>query len=153
MGKNEKVIIGSDHRGYDLKETLLTFLRKEKIDCFDAGTDTGNSVDYPKFAAIVAKKVSSGEFKRGVLICGMGIGMSIAANKFKNIRAALCINTHMAEMSRKHNDANILVLSSMQTDEKLAKKIFITWFQTEFAGGRHKLRLDLIKKIEQEKDN
>jgi len=145
---NEKIIIGSDHRGYELKKALVSAFKKKNLVYFDAGANSNDSVDYPDFAKIVAEKVSIGKFSRGILICGTGIGMSIAANKFKNIRAALCINPFMAEMSRKHNDANILVLSSMQTDEKLAIKMCEIWFGTDFEGARHKLRLDKIRKID-----
>ena len=152
MGENEKkVIIGSDHRGYELKGALLSFLEKKGIRYFDVGTNSNDPVDYPDFAKMVAEKISYGEFTKGILICGTGIGMSIVANKFKNIRAALCINTCMAEMSRKHNDANILVLSGRLTDKKLAEEMVKVWLETEFEGGRHKRRLDRIRKIEKDR--
>lgn len=147
--KSIKVIIGSDHRGYGLKRILLSFLKKRNIEYFDAGTNSEDSVDYPDYAKAVAKRILSGEFTRGILICGSGIGMSIAANRFSDIRAALCLNTYMAEMSRKHSDANVLVLSSEQTDKELAQEILEVWFTADFEGGRHKWRLDKIKKIEQ----
>jgi len=141
-----KIIIGSDHAGFDLKEAL-----KESFDgMVDVGTYSEDSVDYPDFAARVARAVSSGEFERGILICGSGVGMSIVANKFSGIRAALCTDTDTARMSRMHNDANILVLAGRRTDVETAAAIVKVWLDTPFEGGRHKRRLDKIKNIEEE---
>ncbi len=141
-----KIIIGSDHAGFDLKEAL-----KESFDgMVDVGTYSEDSVDYPDFAAKVARAVSSGEFDRGILICGSGVGMSIVANKFSGVRAALCTDIDTARMSRMHNDANILVLAGRRTDVKTAAAIVKVWLDTPFEGGRHKRRLDKIKNIEEE---
>ncbi len=141
-----KIIIGSDHAGFDLKEAL-----KESFDgMVDVGTYSEDSVDYPDFAAKAARAVSSGEFERGILICGSGVGMSIVANKFPGVRAALCTDIDTARMSRMHNDANILVLAGRRTDVKTAAAIVKVWLDTPFEGGRHKRRLDKIKNIEEE---
>ena len=141
-----KIIIGSDHAGFSLKEAL-----KESFGgMVDAGTYNEDSVDYPDFAARVARAISSGEFERGILICGSGVGMSIVANKFPGVRAALCTDTDTARMSRMHNDANILVLAGRRTDVETATAIVKVWSNTEFEGGRHKRRLDKIKNIEEE---
>lgn len=141
-----KIIIGSDHAGFSLKETL-----KESFGgMVDAGTYSEDSVDYPDFAARVASAISSGEFERGILICGSGVGMSIVANKFPGVRAALCTDTDTARMSRMHNDANILILAGRRTDVETATAIVKVWSNTEFEGGRHKRRLDKIKNIEEE---
>ena len=110
----------------------------------DAGTDSAASVDYPDFGAIVAQRVSAGEFDRGILVCGSGVGMSIVANKFPGVRAALSLDEETARMSRLHNDANILVLAGRRTEEERAKLIVRLWLNTEFEGGRHQTRLDKI---------
>lgn len=141
-----KIIIGSDHAGFDLKEAL-----KESFDgMVDVGTYSEDSVDYPDFAAKVARPISSGEFERGILICGSGVGMSIVANKFPGVRAALCTDADTARMSRMHNDSNVLVLAGRRTDTETAATIVKVWSNTEFEGGRHKRRLDKIKNIEGE---
>lgn len=142
-----KIIIGSDHAGFSLKENVKIFL-EEDMEVLDVDTHNGESVDYPDFGAKVAEKVSSGEFKRGILVCGSGVGMTIVANKFPNVRAALCLDSETALMSRKHNDANVLVLAGRKTDIETAKTIVKTWLETEFEGGRHSRRLDKIKDIE-----
>lgn len=142
-----KIIIGSDHAGFSLKENVKIFL-EEDMEVLDVDTHNGESVDYPDFGAKVAEKVSSGEFKRGILVCGSGVGMTIVANKFPNVRAALCLDSETAIMSRKHNDANVLVLAGRKTDIETAKTIVKTWLETEFEGGRHSRRLDKIKDIE-----
>ncbi len=141
-----EIIIGSDHAGFNLKEAL-----KESFDgMVDIGAYSENSVDYPDLAARVARAISSGEFESGILICGTGVGMSIVANKFPGVRAALCTDTDTARMSRMHNDANVLVLAGRRTDVKTAVGIVRVWFSTEFEGGRHKKRLDKITNIEEE---
>ena len=141
-----KIIIGSDHAGFDLKEAL-----KESFEgMVDVGTYSEDSVDYPDFAARVARAISSGEFERGILICGSGVGMSIVANKFPGVRAALCTDTDTACMSRMHNDANILVLAGRRTAVETALAIVRVWLDSEFEDGRHKRRLDKIKNIEGE---
>ena len=137
-----KVIIGSDHAGFALKEAIGGVV--------DVGTDGTASVDYPDFGARVARAVSSGEYERGILICGSGVGMSIVANKIPGIRAALCTDTDTARLSRMHNDANILVLAGRRTDLKTATAIVTVWLDTPFEGGRHARRLDKIRNIEEE---
>jgi ribose 5-phosphate isomerase B len=142
------IIIGSDHRGRVLKEKIKTFLSEKSFPLVDAGPFNGEPVDYPDLAKEVAEKVSAGVCDRGILICGSGIGMSIAANKFPRVRAALCKDTHCALMSRKHNDANILILGADTTPQDVALAIVDTWMKGEFEGGRHQRRLDKIKEIE-----
>ena len=146
----EKIAIGSDHRGFGIKETLKPLLESLEKTVEDKGTFSTDSADYPDFAREVAGAVSARECDRGILICGSGIGMAITANKFSGVRAALCHDIHSAEMSRRHNDANILVLGE-GAGEALAAEMVRVWVETAFEGGRHQKRLDLIKKIE--KDN
>jgi ribose 5-phosphate isomerase B len=141
-----KIIIGSDHAGFDVKEAL----KRSIGGMTDIGTDGTASVDYPDFGARVARAVSSGEYERGILICGSGVGMSIVANKFPGIRAALCTDTDTARLSRMHNDANILVLAGRRTDPEEAAAIVRVWLDTPFEGGRHARRLDKIRNIEEE---
>ncbi len=141
-----KIIIGSDHAGFALKEAL-----KRVFDGMtDIGTDSEGSVDYPDFGARVAHAISSGEFERGILICGSGVGMSIVANKFPGVRAALCTDTETARLSRMHNDANVLVLAGRRTDTDTAVAIVSVWLATPFEGERHARRLDKIRNIEEE---
>jgi ribose 5-phosphate isomerase B len=143
-----KVVIGSDHAGLELKREVISLLRENGTDCVDAGTDTLQSVDYPDFGEKVSEAVSSGHAERGILICGTGIGMSIVANKFANVRAALCNDLFTARMSRLHNDANILVIGGRIVGKDLAREIVQTWFSTSFEGGRHARRLEKIREIE-----
>lgn len=144
----EKVIIGSDHAGFDLKEKIKPPLAASGLDILDVGPDQDASVDYPDYAASVARRVSSGEYARGILICGSGAGMVIVANKFPNIRAVLCLNEEMARLCRCHNDANILVLAGRMTDADHAAGIVNVWLNTPFEAGRHQKRLDKIRDIE-----
>lgn len=140
-----KVALAADHAGYELKEIVKEFIEEEMEDeCEDFGTFSDASVDYPDFAQQVAKKVSKGEIDRGILICGTGIGMSIVANKFSEVRAALCHDVFSAEATRRHNDSNILTMGSRVIGEELALKIVCTWLSTGFDGGRHQRRLDKI---------
>ena len=141
-----KIIIGSDHAGFALKEALKGSIGGMA----DIGTDSTDPVDYPDFGVRVARAVSSGEYERGILICGSGVGMSIVANKVPGIRAALCTDTDTARLSRMHNDANILVLAGKRTDPKTAVAIATVWLDTPFEGGRHARRLDKIRNIEEE---
>jgi ribose 5-phosphate isomerase B len=143
-----KIIIGSDHRGRELKERIKTFLSEKAIPTIDVGPFDGDLVDYPDLGKEVAEKVSSGEFDRGILICGSGIGMSIVANKFPRVRAALCYNTYCAQMSRNHNDANILILGADTTPQEFVMPIVDIWIKSEFEGGRHQRRLEKIRDIE-----
>ena len=143
------IIIGADHAAYDLKETVKAFLLDKGIDVQDVGTHSKNSVDYPDIGIKVASAVSKGTFKRGVLLCGTGIGMSMVANKFPYVRAALCNDIFSATMSRRHNDANILVLGGRIIGDILALEIVRTWIETPFEGGRHQIRIDKIDGIDQ----
>jgi RpiB/LacA/LacB family sugar-phosphate isomerase len=145
-----KIAIGSDHAGYELKEYIKQILKEKKYPFIDVGTDTGTSVDYPDFGIKVAKLVSDGETEKGILICGTGIGMSIVANKVKGIRAALSYDLYTAIQSRKHLDANILVLGGRVTGKGLAEEIVKVWLDTPFEGGRHKGRIEKIEKWEEE---
>ena len=143
------IAIGSDHGGVELKDYLVGLLRSRGLDVKDFGTEGGESVDYPDFGCQVSLRVARGEAERGILICTSGIGMSIAANKFPGVRAALVVDLDSARTSREHNDANILVLSGAKTDKSVAQAIVETWFQTPFAGGRHQRRIEKITQIEQ----
>jgi ribose 5-phosphate isomerase B len=145
----EKIAIGSDHRGFAIKEALKAVLETLGKTVEDKGAFSTASVDYPEFARQVAKSVSAGECSRGILICGSGIGMSVTANKFPGVRAALCHDMHTVKMCRQHNDANILVLGEA-VGRDLAQEMLKVWFETPFEGGRHQKRLDLIRIIEKE---
>ena len=142
------IAIGSDHAGFELKETLKEMLDLEDIECTDVGTDSKNeSVDYPDFANSVATLVAKGKADYGVLICGSGIGMSIAANRYPKIRAALCNDGLTAELARQHNDANILCLGSRTLGSETAKRALHRFLGTEFEGGRHQFRVEKLGKI------
>ena len=143
-----RIAVGSDHGGLELKECIKGFLLKEGIEYTDFGTLNTNSVDYPDFAQNVASVVASGEYDRGILCCGTGIGISIAANKVHGIRAALCGDCYSAKMSRRHNDANILCLGGRVTGPGLALEIVNSWLKTGFDGGRHQNRIDKITDME-----
>ena len=143
--------LACDHGGFELKEELKAFLKTLGIEPVDMGTFNEDSVDYPDFGVRVAKKVSQGELEKGILICGTGIGMSIVANKFPRIRAALANDLYSSRCSREHNDANILIIGGRIVGKELAKEIVKVWLETPFAGGRHKKRLEKIEALEQEK--
>lgn len=145
----DKIIIGSDHGGFKLKEALKGFLAKKGFAVTDAGTYSEESCDYTDYAFEVARRVSRRGFRRGILICKSGIGNSIVANRFPGVRAALCYNATCARLSREHNDSNILVLGSAFTDTATARRMIDIWIKTPFAGGRHKRRLDKIRKVEE----
>jgi ribose 5-phosphate isomerase B len=142
------VAIGSDHAGLDLKEDVIRLLSELKHETMDFGTDNPQSVDYPDFGEKVAGAVSTGRAERGILICGTGIGMSIVANKFPGVRAALCNELFSARMSRMHNDANVLVFGGRIVGRDLAREIVRTWMATDFESGRHADRLKKITGIE-----
>jgi ribose 5-phosphate isomerase B len=144
----ERIIIGSDHAGFALKEAVKPYLTGRDITVTDVGTCSADPVDYPDFGSPVAEKVASGEFAKGILICGSGVGMAIVANKYPGIRAVLSLDEETARTSRLHNDTNILVLAGRRTDIDTAKMIIRTWLDTEFEGGRHQRRLDKIMKTE-----
>lgn len=144
----EKILIASDHAGRELKEDLKEFLSNLGCEPVDMGTNGDESVDYPDYGIPVAEMVSSGEARRAVLICGTGIGMSIVANKFRNVRAALVSDVHTARMAKEHNDANILVVGGRVVGKALAREMVRAWLYGSFAAGRHQRRLDKIKDIE-----
>ena len=147
-----KIAIGSDHRGYHLKEKLGSILATKGHEITDVGTNLTEAVDYPDFAALVAQKVSAGEVDRGILICGTGIGMAITANKFPGVRAAACTDEVTAEISRRHNDLNVLCLSADMLSPRVVERMVEVWIDTEFEGGRHLRRVEKILKIESEID-
>lgn len=136
------IIIGSDHAGYAMKETVKKFLLDRGIGVKDMGTHSEASVDYTDFGIKVAKEVSEGRFERGILVCGTGIGMSMAANRFKGVRAALANDLFSVIMSRRHNNSNILVLGGRLIGDVLALELVKTWLETPFEGGRHQARLE-----------
>lgn len=145
-----KVVIGSDHAGYDLKEELKDVLKEEGVEFLDVGTINGDdSVDYPDFAEMVALKVVGGQYDRGVIVCGTGVGVAIAANKVRGVRAANCNETVSARFSREHNDANILTLGSRIIGAAVAIEILKVWLATGFEGGRHARRVEKISMIEE----
>lgn len=145
-----KIAIGSDHAGYELKEHIKRMLEEKDHILIDVGTNSEDSVDYADFGFKAARVVSEGLADKGVLICGTGIGMSVVANKVKGIRASLVHDLYTAIQSRKHLDANILVLGARVIGEGLAEEIVRTWFETPFEGGRHERRVDKIKEWEKE---
>jgi ribose 5-phosphate isomerase B len=142
------IAIGCDHAGFELKKEIISLLDDLHIECIDYGTEGPQSVDYPDFGEKVSEAVSSGKMDKGILICGTGIGMSIVANKFPNVRASLCNELFTAKMSRLHNDANILVLGGRIVGKDLAKEIVRIWVSTNFEGERHCARLKKITLIE-----
>lgn len=143
-----KIAVGSDHGGYALKQVVAEALRGRGVEVLDMGTDGDSSVDYPDYGAKVAGAVSQGLVARGVLVCGTGIGMSIVANKFPGVRAALVTDAFMARMAAEHNDANILVMGGRVTDPTTAREMVAAWLDTPFEGGRHEKRLAKIADYE-----
>ncbi|MDD2898864.1 MAG: ribose 5-phosphate isomerase B [Desulfuromonadaceae bacterium] len=142
------IIIGSDHGGLALKTALNSYLKRRNVMVHDAGTCSDASVDYPDFGQKVAESVMNGDADLGILICGTGIGMSIAANKVPGIRAALVTDVFMARMAKEHNNANVLVLGGRVLDEQKACDLVGTWLDSTFEGGRHQARLDKITALE-----
>jgi len=143
------IAIASDHAGFNLKSAIIKYLNDNGYEVKDLGTcDASCSVDYPDYGLAVAEAVSSGECEKGIIICGTGIGISIAANKVPGIRAALCTDSFMARMSREHNDANVLALGERVIGAGVAIDIVEAWLKAEFLGGRHKTRVDKISAIE-----
>lgn len=142
------IVIGSDHGGLNLKAAITSYLTRRGFEISDVGTNNSDSVDYPDFGLKVAETVSSGAAELGVLICGTGIGMSIAANKVSGIRAALVTDVFMARMAKEHNNANILVLGGRVLDEQKACDLVGAWLDASFEGGRHQNRLNKISEIE-----
>jgi ribose 5-phosphate isomerase B len=145
---NGKIIIGCDHAAYQLKEILKARLIQDGFDVQDAGAFGPESVDYPRIGSKVAGEVSRGSFPRGILLCGTGLGMSMVANRYAHVRAALCNDLFSAAMSRRHNDANILVMGGRVVGDVLALEILKTWLETPFEGDRHQRRLDMFDCIE-----
>ena len=144
------IAVGSDHGGVELKDFLVGLLRAKGVEVEDFGTHGPQAVDYPDIGREVSLCIAGGEAEWGVLVCTSGIGMSISANKFPGIRAALVLDVDAARSSREHNNANILVLSGAKTEKSLAKEILETWLATPFAGGRHQRRIDKISEIERD---
>ena len=142
--KSKKVVLASDHAGFKLKEEIKNFLIKKKEKILDLGTKNTNSVDYPDYAHLLSKKMKKDKNQFGILICGSGIGMSMAANKHRNIRAAMCYNTKSTKLSRSHNNANVMTIGSRLIKKKVALKCVSTFLKTDFDGGRHIRR---VKKI------
>lgn len=144
----KKIVIGNDHGGTELKNAIVEYFSGLGYEFEDIGTDSSQIVRYPHYAALAASRVACGVSERGILICSTGIGMSIIANKFKGIRAALCTSTYMAKMTRKHNNANILCLGGQITGKLEALDIVQTWLSTGFEGGRHLISLGMIGEAE-----
>ena len=147
-----RIAVGSDHRGFETKQRIKAIISELGHECIDFGTNDSNPVDYPDPAYLVSLAVSKNQADRAILTCATGLGMSIAANKMKGIRAALCHDELSAQISRDHNDANVLCISADQVGEVLLRKIVEVWLNTEFSGGRHERRVRKIKAIEEGKD-
>ena len=145
-----KIAVGSDHRGFEVKRRIITVLQQMGHEVIDVGPQGRESVDYPDYAFQAALAVSEGRAQRGVLICGTGIGMCIAANKVKGVRAAPCHDSITAEMSRRHNDANVLCLSADLLGEELIERMLRIWLETDFESGRHARRVEKITRFEQQ---
>jgi ribose 5-phosphate isomerase B len=143
-----RIAVGSDHRGFGVKAKLIELVRRLGHEVEDVGSFSAESVDYPDVAAIVGQKISAGEMDRGILICGTGIGMCIAANKFAGVRAAPCHDDLTAELSRRHNDLNVLCLSADMLGEKLIDRMVEIWLSTPFEEGRHARRIEKIAGLE-----
>lgn len=142
----ERILIASDHAGFELKEKIEQALGEMGYDVQDLGTDSAESTDYADYAHPLAEKVSSGEVRRGVLLCGTGLGMSYTANRYPHVRAAVAWNAEIAKLAREHNDANVLVLPARFVDDTQGVEILKTWLDTPFEGGRHARRVDKIEK-------
>lgn len=140
-----KIAIGSDHGGFELKQLVRDYIEKLGYEYKDFGTHNGDSVDYPIIAKEVAKRVSGKEFDRGILVCGSGLGVAIAANKVNGIRAVTCHDVYCAKMSRLHNNANVLTMGGRVISPETAYEIVKIWLETEFEGGRHQRRIDMLE--------
>jgi ribose 5-phosphate isomerase B len=145
-----KIAIAADHKGVKVKQKIVALLGKLGHETVDFGTHSEQSCDYPDFARPAAEAVGRGECQRGILVCNSGIGMSLVANKVHGVRGALCYDKWAAEMSRRHNDANVLCLGAEATPESEIEEVVKTWLTTEFEGGRHQRRVDKVMKIERE---
>ena len=142
-----KTAVASDHGGYALKEVVKKYLEEKGIEVLDLGTDSEESVDYPEFGQACGEAVASGKVDRGIVCCGTGIGISMAANKVKGVRCALCTDVSMAEMTRRHNDANMIAMGGRTTTDENALAMVETWLTTEFEGGRHQRRVDKLNNM------
>jgi len=147
--KNIKIALGADHAGYELKNLIEDYLIESGYEVEDFGTDSPESVDYPDFGIAVGEAVASGRCQRGIVCCGTGIGISIAANKVKGVRCALCSEPLSAALSREHNDSNVLSMGARIIGVEMAKKIVDAWLASDYAGGRHQRRLDIISRYEE----
>jgi ribose 5-phosphate isomerase B len=143
-----RVIVGADHRGYELKQRLASWLRAEGYEVEDIGTHSTEPVDYPPYAFKVGEAVGGGRFERGILLCHSGNGIAMAANKVRGVRAALCMNVEHAEMARRHNDANVLVIGQDYVEPGAVETVVKTWLETPFDGGRHARRVAQIRDYE-----
>ena len=146
-----KIGIGNDHSALELKAENIGFLKEKGHEVIDYGTNSTESCDYPVYGEKVARAVASGEVEQGILICGTGLGISLAANKVRGIRAAVCSEPYTARMARQHNNCNVLAFGARVVGAELAKMIVDTWLSTEFEGGRHQRRVDMIMAIEENK--
>ena len=143
-----KIVVGCDHAAYELKEAIKEKLINEGHEVIDVGTDSTESVDYPKYGHAVGRLVASGEAERGIAVCGSGIGISIACNKVPGIRAALCTSVEMAEMCRRHNNANVLCMGARMISQELAFDIIDKWMTTDFEGGKHERRINELEDLD-----
>ena len=141
----EKIIIASNHGGFELKEKIIAYLNENNYEVEDLGTNSKESCDYPIYAKKLCKELLENNIKKGILVCGTGLGMQITANKFKGIRAVCVSDTYSAKMSREHNDSNVLCLGARVLGEGLAKDIIDIWLKTDFLGERHQRRVDMIE--------
>jgi ribose 5-phosphate isomerase B len=153
MSLGMRIAIGSDHAGYDLKEAVAPALRDAGNEVIDVGTDSTESVDYPVYAAKAARMVGDGEADRAVIVCGSGVGVSIVANKVHGVRAVNAHDPDEAEMSRRHNDANVLTLAGRKIEPADAERIVDRFLATDFEGGRHQRRVDEIGEVEREQEH
>ncbi len=147
-----KIALGSDHGGFELKEKVKTFLIENNYEVVDYGCESTQSVNYPNYGILVGEAVASSECERGIVVCGSGIGISIAANKVKGVRCALVHDLYSAKMTRLHNDSNVLAMGGRVIGDDLALAIVKTWVETEYEGGRHQNRLDIISEYEEKED-
>jgi len=150
MADNKRIVLAADHAGYLLKNTLVELFKEEGYEVIDCGTDSAESCDYPHFAQKLGKVIRDGEVPLGILCCGTGIGMSMAANKLPGIRAACCSDIFSAKFTRLHNDANVLCLGARVLGEGLAWELAKVFAETGFEGGKHERRVNLITKLEQD---
>ena len=149
--RHKKIAIGSDHAGFEGKEQARQFLASRGFEVKDLGTGGAESVDYPDYGAAVGRAVAAGEADCGVVMCGSGIGISIAANKVPGVRAALCWNEETAQLARRHNDANVLCIGARFVEPELAARMIQTFVETEFDGGRHQQRVDKLSRLDEER--